>query len=94
MIRQRVRMPDAERVARAGVADGHLAHALLVEQAAQLEVDLARRQVVRVEAGAVAVDLGDARDRLVELDEPARVEARLAAGAVDGYRVHTITSLS
>ena len=40
---------------------------------AQLEIDLARCQALRVEDGAVAVDLRDARDRVVGLDEPARV---------------------
>ncbi len=68
--------------------------ALLVEEAAQLEVDLAGGQLAGVEYRPVAVDLGDPRHPLVELDEPARVEARLALLAGGGYRFHTITSLS
>ena len=64
---------DAERVLRAGVEDGDVLHALLVEQPAQLEIDLTRRQALRVEDGSVAVDLGDARDGVAGLDEPARV---------------------
>ena len=50
--------------------------------------------VTRVEARALAVDLGDVGDRLVELDQTPRVEARLRDRAGRGYRVHTITSLS
>ncbi len=64
---------DAERVLRAGVEDGDVLHALLVEQPAQLEIDLARRQALRVEDGSVAVDLRDARHRVAGLDEPPRV---------------------
>ena len=64
---------DAERVARARVEDRDVADALLVDQPAQLGVDLARRQVARVELGAAAVDLRDARARAVDLDEAARV---------------------
>ena len=58
---------DAERVLGARVAHGHVGDALLVDQPAQLEVDLARRQVVRVELGRGAVDLGDLRDGRVGL---------------------------
>ena len=65
-----------------------------VDQQAQLEVDLTRGQLACVEARAFAVDLGDTRNRLVELDQPARVKARLRDRAGRGYRVHTITSLS
>ena len=64
---------DAERVLRAGIEDGDVLHSLLVEQPAQLEIDLARRQALRVEDGSVAVDLRDARDGVAGLDEPARV---------------------
>ena len=86
--------PDAQRVLGARVADGHLVHALAVDQPAQLEVDLPRGQVARVEARALAVDLSDVRDRLVELDQTPRVKPRLRDRAGRGYRVHTITSLS
>src|SRR5579871_1734116 len=85
---------DPERVAGARVAHGDVGDALVVHEPPQLEVDLARRQVVGVEGRTVAVDLRDARHRLVELDEAAGVEARLAAVALERYRVHTITSLS
>src|SRR5262249_44819451 len=61
----------------AGVLDGHVAHAPLVDECAQLQVDLARRQPFGVEHGAIAVDLGDVGHRAVELDEPARVVLRL-----------------
>src|SRR5207244_12456984 len=64
---------DAQRVLRAGVEDCDDLHALPVEQPAQLEIDLARRQALPVEDGSVAVDLRDARDRVVGLDEPPRV---------------------
>src|SRR5450755_1988663 len=83
--------PRAERMARAGVQHRDVAHALLVEQPAQLEVDPARGQLVGVERGAVAVDLADSRDHLVELDEPARVVAGLSVQAARAQRVHTIT---
>src|SRR4051812_4806869 len=79
--------PDAQRVASARVEDRDVLHALLVEQPAQLGVDLARRQLARVELGPLAVDLGDLRDRPVQLDEPAGV-----VGA--RYLVHTITAPS
>ena len=81
---------DAERVPRARVAHGDVGDALLVDQPAQLEVDLARRQVVRVELGRGPVDLGDLGDGRVELDEAARV----VADRVLAYRCHTITSPS
>ena len=66
---------DAERVLGARVAHRHVGDALLVDQPAQLEVDLPRREVVRVELGRGAVDLGDLRDRCVRLGEAARVVA-------------------
>ena len=68
--------------------------ALLVDQPSQFSVDLARREVLGVELRAVSVDLGDVRDRLVELDEAAGVEEDLGLAAVRGYRVHTITAPS
>jgi hypothetical protein len=81
---------DPERVLRAGVEDRHVGDPLLVDQPPQLGVDLARRERVRVERRAVAVDLGDARGCPVDLDEASRVvrDPRLA------YRCHTITSPS
>ena len=80
---------DTERVLGARVADRHLAHAELVDEPAQLEVDLSRGQVAGIEARPVAVDLGRAGDALVELDQSAGIEP-----CRRGYRVHTITSLS
>ena len=82
--------PDPERVLGARVPDGDVLHALLVEEPAELEVDLPRRELLRVERGGLAVDLGDHRHRGVRLGEPARVvpDLRLA------YRCHTRTSRS
>ena len=51
-------------------------------------------QAVSVERRLVAVDLGDPRDALVELDEAARIEPRRAVLLLRGHRFHTITSLS
>ena len=79
--------PGAERMTGARIEDRHVLDALLVEQPAQLGVDLARGQLARVEHGALAVDLGDLRDRAVELDEPAGVVGRAQV-------VHTITAPS
>src|SRR5205814_5205938 len=64
---------DAERVLRTGVEDGDVLHALLVEKPAQLEVDLARREILRIEDRLVALDVRDLRDGVVDLDEAARV---------------------
>src|SRR5262245_5482197 len=80
---------DAERVARAGIAHGHVADALLVDQPAQLGVDLAGGHVPGLDHRAVAVDLGLLGDRVVELHEPALVHAGLLA-----HLVHTRTSPS
>ena len=82
---------DAERVLRARVEHGDVFDAPLVEQPAQLEVDLARRQVLCVEDGLLAVDVGDLENRVVDLDKPARV---VRDHALAGQRVHTITSPS
>src|SRR5262249_46473519 len=79
---------------RARVLDRHVLNALLVDQPAQLAVDLAGGQVVRVEHGRLAVDLRDLGDRAVELYESARVVQELLLRVVCGYLVHTITSLS
>src|SRR3989337_2748276 len=48
---------DAERVLRPGVQDGDVLQALLIQEPAQLEVDLTGRQVLGVEHRPVAVDL-------------------------------------
>src|SRR4051794_21880600 len=77
--------PHPQRVARARVEHGDVADALLVEQPAQLVVDLARGELARVERRAAVGDLRDARDGPVGLDQ--------AAGVV-GHRCHTITSPS
>ena len=71
------------------VADRHRAHAELVDGPPQLEVDLASGEIAGVEHRLLAVDLGDVRNRLVELNQPTGVEPRRR-----GYRIHTITSLS
>src|SRR6185437_4090528 len=81
---------DADRVLRAGVLHGHIGHALFVEQPAQFEVDLARRQVARVEDGLRAVDLGDLGDIRIRLRQPAGVIRDLPLA----YRCHTSTSPS
>ncbi len=71
------------------VEDRHFLEAQLVDEPSQFGVDLARGEVLGVELRAVAVDLGDVRDRLVELDQAAGVEEDLGL-----YRVHTITAPS
>src|SRR6476661_565165 len=80
----------AERVLRTRVLDGDVLDALLVDQPLQLEVDLARGHVGRVEDGRLPVDLGDLGGRVVGLDEPAGVIRDLALA----YRFHTSTSRS
>ena len=80
---------DAERVPCARIEHGHLVDALLVDQPAQLRVDLARGHLARVEHGALSVDLRRLRNRVVELDQAALVHARLLA-----HLVHTRTSPS
>src|SRR5204862_390344 len=72
------------------IEHGHVGHALLVEQPTQLEVDLARREVLGVEHRLLALDLGDLEHGVVDLDEPARVVGDHPLT----YRVHTITSPS
>src|SRR6478735_1248191 len=64
---------DADRVLGPGVLHGHVGDAALVQQVAQLEVDLAGREVLRVEDGLAAADLGDAGDGVVRLDQPTGV---------------------
>src|SRR3954447_5007835 len=82
---------DADRVLRARVAHGDVLDALFVEKAPQLEVDLPRRQVVRVEARPGAVDLGNARRLGIRLRQAARV---IRDPPLASYRCHTITSPS
>src|SRR5262249_45111127 len=77
--------PDGERVPRPRVEDRDVADPLLVEQPAQLVVDRARSEVLRVEHGAPVGDLRYAQDGRVRLDQAARVV---------GHRCHTITSPS
>src|SRR5262249_19145056 len=79
----------AERVAGARVPDRHVRDALLVDQPAELRVDLPRGHVAGLDHGARAVDLRLLRDRVVELDEPALVHAGLLA-----HLLHTRTSPS
>src|SRR5207248_4428769 len=81
----------AERVLRARVAHRHLLDALLVEQPAQLQVDLACGHRMRVELGRFAVDLGDPEHGGVGLDQSPRV---VGDAAFAHYRVHTSTSPS
>src|SRR4029079_10070729 len=81
---------DADRVLRAGVLDRHIGHALLVEQPAQLEIDLARGQVARVEDGRRAVELRDLWALGIRLRKPAGVIGDLPLA----YRCHTSTSPS
>src|SRR6201996_4701142 len=66
--------PRAQRVLGAGVEDRHVAHALLVQEPAQLQVDPARGQAARVERGAVAVNLRHAGDAGVALHQSAGIE--------------------
>ncbi len=82
--------PHAERVLRARVAHGHVLDAFFVQEPAQLEVDLTRGEIVRVEDRRVAVDLRDARRLRVRFGEPARV----VGDPTLAYRCHTITSPS
>jgi hypothetical protein len=71
---------------RAWVVHRHVADTLFVQEPAQLQVDLAGRELARVEDRALAIDPGDPRDSVVELDQPARVKPWLLR-----YRFHTIT---
>ncbi len=64
---------DADRVLGARVLDRDVRDAALVDEVAQLEVDLARAQVLGVEDGLVAVDQRHAGDGVVRLDQSAGV---------------------
>jgi hypothetical protein len=76
-------------VPRRRVEDRDLLDPLPVDQPSQFSIDLARREVLRVELRAITVDFGDVRDLVVELDKAARVEQDLLR-----YLVHTITAPS
>ena len=78
---------DAERMLGARVPHRDVGDALLVDQPAQLEVDLPGRQVVRVELGRGPVDLGDLRYGRVRLGKAARV----VADRVLAYRSHVVS---
>src|SRR5918999_711312 len=65
--------PDAERVLGAGVLHGHVLDPLLVQEPAELKVDLPGREVAGVEDGLLPVDLGDLGDVGERLGEAARV---------------------
>jgi hypothetical protein len=75
---------------RAGVLDGDVLDPFLVEQPAELEVDLARREVVRVEGRPPVLDLRDARCLRMRLGEAPRV----IGDPPFAYRCQTITSPS
>ena len=81
---------DAERVAPLRVLDDDLVDALLVEEAAELEVDRARRQLTCVERRDAVLDDRRARRLRDGLGEPARVVRDLPLA----YRCHTRTSRS
>ena len=79
----------------AGVQDCDVLDTLLVDQSPQFSIDLASREVLRVELRAITVDFGNVRDLVVELDEAARIEQDLFRLAPVGrYRLQTITSPS
>src|ERR671918_1806254 len=81
---------DAERVLGAGVLHGQVLDPLLVEQPAELQVDLPGREDAGVEDGLLPVDLGDLGDVGMRLCEAARVVGDRPLT----YRCHTITSPS
>ena len=78
-----------ERMPRARVQHGDVAHPPFVDQPAQLRVDLPRGQIARVEHGPAVLDLRGLGHRVVELDQAALVHPRLF-----GHLVHTCTSPS
>src|SRR3970282_1869094 len=81
---------DTERVLRPGVEDGHIRDPGFVQEPAQLEVDLASGEPLRVEDRFLPVDLRDAGRLGIGLGEPARV----VRDAASPYRCHTSTSRS
>src|SRR4029079_17870101 len=81
---------DADRVLRARDLDGDGSDPLFVEEAAKLEVDLARGEVVRVKGRLAVLHLRGARSLGVGLGEPACV----VRDALLAYRCHTNTSPS
>src|SRR5918996_4191410 len=65
--------PDAQRVLRARVQDRHLVDAFLVQEPAQLEVDLPGGEIVRVERCDPGLDRRRPRRLRERLGEPSRV---------------------
>ncbi len=84
---------DADGVLGAGVADRHLGHALLVEEPAQFQVDLAGGQLGGVEAGRLTGDLRDLGNGRERLGQPSGVVGD-ASRAGRFYSDHTRTWLS
>jgi hypothetical protein len=64
-------------MAGAGILDRDVLDAFLVNKASQFGIDLSRREVLGVELRAIAVDLGDVRNLVVELDQATRIEQDL-----------------
>jgi hypothetical protein len=81
---------DAERMLRSRILDRDVLDALFVDEAAELEVDQPRGEVVRVEGRPLAVDARDLGRFGVRLGEAARV----VGDPPLSYRCHTITSPS
>src|SRR6185295_1339660 len=82
--------PDADRVLGARVLDRHVGDPLLVDQVAQLEIDLAGRELGGVEHRGRAVDLGDVGNFGVGFGQAASVVGR-PAPAGRPYLLHTST---
>jgi hypothetical protein len=80
---------DAEGVLGARIPHGHIGDPLLVDQPAQLGVDLAGGHLASLDHRALPIDLRCLRNRIVELDQAALVHAGLLA-----HLVHTRTSPS
>src|SRR6266851_296706 len=84
---------DADGVLGAGVAHCHLGHALLVEEPAQFQVDLAGGQLGGVEPGRLTGDLRDLGNGRERLGQPSGVVGD-ASRAGRFYSDHTRTWLS